>query len=164
VIPFASGAPAVLTGLVGNIVGTTTLVGFGSSFPGVSLTGGNISLVGGAGVATNYAFVVPRDGTITSISAFFSVVVGLSLLDTPDVTAQIYASTDPDSNTFAPVPGALVTMTLPAVTVLGTTVSGTTSGLSIPVTEGTRLLMVFSGTSTLVITLTGYASAGLGLS
>jgi BclB C-terminal domain-containing protein len=154
----------VLTGLVGNIVGTTTLVGFGSSFPGVSLVGGNISLVGGAGVATNYAFVVPRDGTITSISAFFSVVVGLSLADTPDVTAQIYASTDPDSNTFAPVAGALVTMSLPAVTVLGTTVSGTTSGLSIPVTEGTRLLMVFSGTSLLVITLTGYASAGLSLS
>jgi BclB C-terminal domain-containing protein len=163
IIPFSSGGPVVLTGLVGNLIGTTSLVGFGGNFGGVSLVGGNINLIGGSGIASNFAFVVPRNGTITSLSAFFSVVIGLSLLTPINITAQLFASATPNSNTFSPVAGGIVNMTLPGIISVGDTVSATTTGLNIPVTQGTRLLMVFSATSALAVALTGYASSGLAI-
>jgi BclB C-terminal domain-containing protein len=163
IIPLASGAPVTLTGLVGNLIGTTSLVGFGSSFVGVSLVGGNISLVGAPGVATNFAFQVPRDTTITSLSAFFSVTAGISLLADITLTMQIFASTTPDSNIFAPIPGAVVTTTLPGTLNIGDTASAITTGLNIPVLAQTRLLAVFSATSLLAVTLAGYASGGIAM-
>jgi BclB C-terminal domain-containing protein len=77
----------------------------------------------------------------------------------------LYSSTTPD-NTFTPIPGALVTLAPPLTGVLGvgTISNGLTTGLTIPVTPQTRLLMVFSATATgasLINTVIGYASAGI---
>ena len=83
------------------------------------------------------------------------------------IRAQLYSSTTPD-NTFTPVPGALVTLApaLTGVLAAGVTSNGITTGLSIPVTPETRLLMVFSilaaGLS-LVNIVEGYASAGIAI-
>uniref|UniRef100_UPI000363E250 exosporium glycoprotein BclB-related protein n=1 Tax=Paenibacillus ginsengihumi TaxID=431596 RepID=UPI000363E250 len=164
IIPLASGLPVTLTGLIGNLVGTTSLVGFGASFTGVSLVGGNISLVGGAGIATNFAFQMPRDGIITSISAFFSVTAALSLLANINLSMQLFASTAPDSNIFAPIPGAVVTDVLPGIINIGDTTSIIATGLNIPVSAETRILAVFSATSSLAVTLAGYASGGIAIS
>ena len=114
----------------------------------------------------NYAFMMPRDGTITSISAYFTNTTAAALVGTTlTVTAQLYTSTTPD-NTFTPVPGAVVTLS-PAYTGvigIGSISNGIITGLSIPVTSQTRLLMVYSISAagvSLVNTISGYGSAGL---
>ncbi|GAB2479513.1 hypothetical protein GCM10027082_33040 [Comamonas humi] len=168
IIPFASGTPVVMTTIAGGLVGTSSLVGFGSTATGVSLVGSNIDLTGAAGTLLNQAFSMPRDGVITSMSAFFSNTVALALVGTTiTVTAQLYQSTTPD-NTFTPVPGAMVSLAPPltGIVALGTVASGITTGLSIPVTAQTRLLMVYSSTAaglTLINAVTGYASAGVAI-
>lgn len=164
IIPYASGTPAVMTTILGGLVGTTSVVGFGINTPGVSLVGGLID----ATSLTNMAFSVPRDGTISSIAGFFSNTVALALVGTTvTVQAQLY-SAPAGSNSFAPVPGASVTLapSLTGIVSIGSTSSGQTTGLSIPVTAGTRLLLVYSATATglsLINTVTGYVSAGVGI-
>ena len=78
---------------------------------------------------------------------------------------QLYQSTTPD-NTFTAVPGTLLTLapSLTGIAPIGTTASGTLTGLNIPVTAGTRLLLVFGATAsgiTLINTVPGYVSAGV---
>ncbi len=78
---------------------------------------------------------------------------------------QLYQSTSPD-NTFTAVPGSLLTLTpsLTGIAAIGTTASGTLTGLNIPLTAGTRLLLVFGITASGVngvITMSGYVSAGV---
>lgn len=139
------------------------MVGFGSSTTGVSILGDVIDTA----AITNYAFSVPRDGVITSISAFFSTALAVSLVDsTVTITAQLFQSTTPD-NTFTAVPGAEVILAPPLTGVvrIGTVSSGLTTGLNIPVTAQTRLLLVFFASVTdgvdIATSVTGYASAGL---
>ncbi len=162
IIPYASGTPIVMTSIAGGLVGTGSTLGFGGSLTGVTLTGGLIDQT----LINDFAFSMPRDGTITSISADFSTTVALSLVGTTvTITAQLYSSPTPN-NTFAPVPGAVVTLAPPLTGVLaiGTISSGITTGLSIPVTAQTRLLMVYTITAdgvTLINTVTGFASAGV---
>ena len=119
---------------------------------------------------TNFAFSVPRDGVITSLAAYLSISAGLSLIgSTVTVTAQLYESTTPDNN-FVAVPGAVVTLAPPLTGLIsiGDISSGVTTGLNIPVTAGTRLLLVFSAEVTdgldVAAAIAGYASAGLGIS
>ena len=89
IIPFSSGisgaAPA--TGPTGVAV-TGVAVGFGSAI-GVTPVGNTITLPVGI---TTEAFNVPRDGTITSISATFTEVtpVTIPVGGTATITAQVY--------------------------------------------------------------------------
>ena len=128
-----------------------------------------IDLTGTAlGPIINFAFSMPRDGTITSIAAYYSNTVALALVGTTvTITAQLFSSTTPD-NTFTAIPGAVVTLAPPltGVVALGTISSGITTGLSIPVTAETRLLMVFSATAegvTLINTATGIGTSTLAI-
>ncbi|VTR31097.1 BclB C-terminal domain [Actinobacillus pleuropneumoniae] len=168
IIPFASGLPLALTTVLGGLVGTIGLVGFGISGPTVTLAGGTIDLTGAAGTALDFAFNTPRAGTITGISATFSTTLALTLVGTTvTVTAQLY-SAPATSNIFAPIPGALVTLAPPltGVVALGTVSNGFVDGLAIPVAANTRLLMVFSATAagtTLVTAVAGYGSAGVSI-
>ncbi|MEO2204871.1 exosporium glycoprotein BclB-related protein [Paenibacillus pabuli] len=167
IIPYASGLPVALTTVLGGLLNTSSLVGFGNSAGGVSVNGGIIDLTGAAGTLLNFAFSASRAGTITSLAAYFSTTAGLSLVgSTVTITAQLYQSTTPN-NSFTAVPGAVVTLapTLTGVLALGTISSGLTTGLSIPVAAGDRLLMVFSASVTAGIdvasTIAGYASGSL---
>ncbi|MEK5057014.1 spore surface glycoprotein BclB [Paenibacillus sp. FSL H7-0326] len=167
IIPYASGLPVALTTVLGGLLNTSSLVGFGNSATGISVNGGIIDLTGAAGTLLNFAFSASRAGTINSLAAYFSTTAGLSLVgSTVTITAQLFRSTTPD-NTFTAVPGALVTLAPPltGVLALGTISSGLTTGLSIPVAANDRLLMVFSASVTAGIdvatTIAGYASAGL---
>ena len=164
IIPFASGLPLTLTSIVGGLAGIPGFVGFGSSAPGLVALGGLIDLSG----VTNMAFSVPRDGVITDITAFFSTSIALALVGTEvTVNAELYQSTTPD-NEFTPVPGTQINLApaLTGVLPIGTISTGSLTGLSIPVTAGTRLLMVFYITVTgldLITTVAGYASAGVNI-
>ncbi|OME08895.1 exosporium glycoprotein BclB-related protein [Paenibacillus odorifer] len=167
IIPYSSGLPVAMTTVLGGLLNTSSTVGFGSSATNISITGGTIDLTGAAGTLLNFAFSVPRTGTITSMAAYFSATASVSLVgSTVTITAQLYRSTTPN-NTFTAVPGALVTLS-PALTgliALGAISSGNTTGLSVPVTVGERLLLVFTSTVTAGIdvatTVAGYASAGV---
>lgn len=168
IIPYASGLPITLTTIAGGLPGPRALIGFGNSVSGVPTVGTSIDLTGAAGTLLNHAFSMPRSGTITSMSAYFSTTQALSLIGTTvTVSAQLYQSSTPDNN-FTPVPGAVVTLA-PAMTgvlTLGTISSGMTTGLNIPVTAGTRLLLVYSSSAaglSLINTIGGYASAGVGI-
>ncbi|EHE99921.1 hypothetical protein HMPREF9469_01236 [ [[Clostridium] citroniae WAL-17108] len=169
IIPFSSGIPLSLTTIAGGLVGTPGFVGFGSSAPGISIVGGVIDLTNAAGTLTNFAFSMPRDGVITSMSAFFSTTAALSLVGSSiTITAQLYRSATPN-NSFVAVPGAVVTLApaLTGILAIGTLSSGTVTGLSVTVTNQTRLLLVFTATASglaLVNTVAGYASAGLAIS
>ena len=144
------------------MVGTSSIIGFGSSETGISIVGGAIDLTG----INNFAFSAPRDGTITSIAAYFSTAAALTLVGTTiTITAQLFSSPTPD-DTFTAVPGATVTLApaLTGIVAIGAVSNGITTGLAIPVTAQTRLLLVFSATAagvTLINTVLGYASAGL---
>ncbi|EQH93276.1 exosporium glycoprotein BclB-related protein, partial [Clostridioides difficile] len=168
IIPFASGIPLSLTTIAGGLVGTPGFVGFGSSAPGLSIVGGVIDLTNAAGTLTNFAFSMPRDGTITSISAYFSTTAALSLVgSTITITATLYQSTAPN-NSFTAVPGATVTLAPPLTGILsvGSISSGIVTGLNIAATAETRFLLVFTATASglsLVNTVAGYASAGIAI-
>jgi len=152
-----------MTTVVNETIGTTTLVGFGSSVTGVSGIGGIINVT----TISNMAFSMPRNGTITALAAYFSTTVPLSLGDTTvTLTAQVYQSTGPD-NIFIPIPGAFVNLfpTFSGIVSIGAISTGLVTGLNIGVSAGTRLLMVFSADVTagtdIAIAITGFASAGL---
>ena len=164
IIPFASGTPMIMTTIAGGLVGTGTVVGFGSSVTGVSIIG---STIDGTSIS-NEAFSIPRNGTITSISAFFSNTVALSLIgSTVTITVQLYTSPSPN-NIFTAVPGAVVTLA-PALTgfiAIGNISNGITTGLNIPVTAQTRCMLVYTVTAvglTLINTVTGYGSGGVNI-
>lgn len=168
IIPFASGLPVTLTTIVGGLVGLPAFVGFGSSAQGLTALGATIDITNASGTLSNFAFQVPRAGTITSFSAFFSTTAALSLIgSTVVVTAQIYQSATPN-NVFSPIAGTLINLTpsLTGVISVGTLLNGSLTGLSIPVTARTRLMLVLSASAsglTLLNTVVGYASAGLGI-
>ena len=169
IIPYASGNPVTLTTIAGGLIGVPAFIGMGSSASGVTISGGVIDLTNAAGTLTNFAFSMPRDGTITSISAFFSTTLALSLIgSTVTIQATLYSSSIPN-NTFTAIPGAVVTLApaLTGVLAIGSLSSGTTTGLNIPVTNQTRLLLVFTATASglsLVNSIVGYASAGIAIS
>ena len=113
--------------------------------------------------------MVPRNGVITSVAGFFTTTVGLNIVaSVATITAQLYSAPQ-NSNIFSPIPGATVNLspTLSGLIGLGFNSSGITSGLSIPVTAGQRLLLVFSAAITaglpLAATFTGAASGGVSI-
>lgn len=167
IIPYASSQPVSLTTNSSGPV-NMAILGFGSSALGITAAGGVIDLTGGSSQNINYAFSLPRSGTITSLSGYFSSTDPLFLLGTTvTITGQLYSATTPN-NVFTAIPGATVTLA-PALTgavSLGTVSNGITTGLSIPVTAQTRLLLVFSASAaglSLSNTINGYASAGVSI-
>jgi len=164
IIPFASGiVPVTLVTLASGAIDTVSTVGFGTAVTGVGLTGINIDLT--AATSRVEAFTVPRDGTITSISATFVSTVVLSLgLGTATVRAQVYRAVA-GSNVFSPTSAAVDLVPPLSAIAVGTIASGN-ANVSVPVATGDRLLMVFSLTTTgltVGTTLTGNASAGINI-
>jgi len=161
IIPFASGIdPVVLTSLATGLIDTVSLVGFGTSIPGITLTGTNIDLTAATGTE---AFSVPRAGTITSISASLSATVAETLIGTATVRAQIYRA-DAGSNVFSPTTAFVDLAPALSTIAIGTITFGTANVTPVPVAAGDRLLMVFSVTSPgFAATITGNASAGINI-
>ncbi len=150
--------------VLGGLAGTMALVSFGTNDVAV-LVGGLIDTTASSGMA----FSMPRDGTITSIAAYYSVAVAAALVgSTVEITAQLYSSPTPNDS-FAPIAGTEVALapTLSGLVTVGTTTSGELTGLSIPVTAGTRILYVMSAQVVdgidIATILTGMAGGGIGI-
>ena len=143
---------------------TGSVIGFGSNFAGVNVSDATLNL--GVGSLLDYAFVAPRDGVITSISAFFSTTAAVTLLSTVTVQAQVYLA-DANSSSFTPVGTPLsLTPAIGPVIAIGTNRSATMT-TSIPVTTGQKILLVFSSSTggvDLASSVAGFASAGITIS
>lgn len=168
-IPYGSGLPVTMTTVLGGLLNTSSIMGFGTSASGITISAGSIDITGSPILNYSLAFSVPQDGVITGMAAYFSTTVGLSLISSSiTVTARLFESSTPD-NQFTEIPGAVVTLTpdFTGILAIGTVSSGLTPGLSIPVTAGTRLLFVFSAEVTsgldLATAIVGYASGGVSL-
>jgi BclB C-terminal domain-containing protein len=165
----SSGDPVVLTTMAGGLTGQVAVLPLDGDQAGTgSLQGSVLDQTGGPGEVVP-AQTFPTDETIQSITLFSSTTGALALVSTTvTVTAQLYTSTTPD-NTFTPVPGAIVTAAPPltGVIAIGTIANGMTTGLTIPVTAGTRGVVVISATAAgigLVNTVPMYASASISAS
>ena len=116
------------------------------------------------------AFVVPRNGTITSVAAFFSnrATVNVPNNVTATIRAQLWKSKndDPKENTFVPIPGTLVLLApnLAGLVPSDSSFSVVGTPLSEAVLAGVRLIMVFTvvapGDSG-ALAINGVASAGI---
>jgi BclB C-terminal domain-containing protein len=168
IIPFASGLPAVGSSLLA-VISTGTVVGFGNSSQNAVVVGSDIDLTGSLGTLLNMAFVVPRAGTITGLSATYSNVAILSIGATVVVlTVQIYKNAaGSGTNIFSPLATVSVAIDITGtLTILGGLAAGNSGVISVPVAIGDRLIL-FSSIATnnpdLLITATGYISAGLSI-
>ncbi len=127
-----------------------------------------IDLSNAVGEVVNFAFSMPRNGFITSVTGFFSSAETTAIPSTTiTVHARIYASAIPN-NVFTAIAGteiALAPALGPNITV-GDVASGAINGLMIPITAQTRIMMVFFATAegeTLANTTIGYVSGGIGI-
>jgi len=101
IIPFASRTTITMSSDATGAALTGSIVGASASFSGISANAGTINLASGA--LANYAFSMPRAGTITSFAAYFSTTTPLTLGSaTVFVTAWVWVSTAP-SNIFTPL-------------------------------------------------------------
>jgi len=167
IIPFSSGiVPVELAVLASGLIGTGSIVGFGTSIPDVTI-GNTINITTDilGGVVTE-AFSAPRAGTITSISASLTTLATVAIFGSVTVRAQIYRAVA-GSNVFSPTT-AFVDLAPPLASIaLGTITFNTRDVTPVQVAAGDLLLMVFSasssGTGTLGFTVTGAASAGINI-
>ena len=163
IIPYASGLVTTLATVVGGLANVSAILGFGWNDTLVGV-GNIIDLT----LLSNTSFMMPRDGVITSISGYISVQAALTTTAEITITGQLYQSTTPD-NDFTAIPGATVTLspTISGIISIGDTAFGVQSGLNIPVTAGSRLLLVFTPTVTggidIATAMTVYISGGVNI-
>jgi len=163
----SSGKDAVtITTLAGGLTGSGAVLPLsGSGAIITSLTSGSVDATTVSGLAQP----LPKNSTLTGLTASFTVSQAQSLIGTTVyVTGQVWKA-NPGSTSFSPIPGAACT-TSPSLTGLissGMSSACTVAGLSIPVTAGTRLVTVFSATAdgiSMINSITGYGSAGATIS
>ena len=143
IIPFASdGGIEIGHDGPGVTADQVYVVGFGNSFR-ARIESGRLDL--SDEIHENLAFTLPRDGVVTSIAASFKFAAPPKLFHDepgPPIIAQLWEATGPD-DVFSRIPGALVSMPIETDT-RNLVLSGISTGLAIPLTAQTRILMVFS--------------------
>ncbi|MGN7478302.1 exosporium glycoprotein BclB-related protein [Solibacillus silvestris] len=164
IIPFSSGiTPVVLATAVGGLVGLGSQIGFGTAVPDLTILNNTIDL---SAIVTE-AFSVPRNGNITAISASFTALEAITILGNATVTAQVYRA--PAGSTLFTATNARVVLAPPftGLLTLGQTSFASSDVAPVPVSQGDRLIMVYtlSGTGILDIAeVSGTASAGITIS
>lgn len=164
IIPFSSGTtPVALATLASGLVGLPWQIGFGSATIGATIAGETIDLTG----IVNEAFSVPRNGSITAISAKFSTIISDLIEGTVTISARIYRA--PANSVIFTATNAAVDLTpsFSGAVATGQTASAFANIVPIPVAQGDCLLMVYSLSGTgieIAQILTGTASAGITIS
>ncbi len=162
----SSAGPTAMTSIVGGLVGTAAMLppnGYGA-VTSPTVLGGSLNLVG----SSDPGQPIARDGTITAVSGHLSLTVALSLVgSTVTPFVQVWKA-DQGSNTYFPVAETYTSLSpLTGVLSIGTTASGQTTGLAVPVLAGERLLVVTGVTATgltLVNTVVGNVSTSVAVS
>lgn len=162
VLPFSSGNPITLsTDAAGNTTSAAAPgFGFAESF---AFSTNPINATNALYVP---AFLMPRDGIITQSAAYFTVTNDYELGSTVvTITSEIYRSVAPN-NVFTLITGSAVTLapSFSGTTPAGSNSFGIVSDLDIPVTSGTRLMIVykiFAAGTAIALNINGFISAGL---
>ncbi|MDM5250696.1 exosporium glycoprotein BclB-related protein [Lysinibacillus sp. G4S2] len=171
IIPFSSGVTTVTLATIANgVIGVPSLIGFGSAVPGVTIVNNTLNL---SNIITE-AFVVPRAGNITAISASFSALATVAippattpvpLAGTTTLRAQVYLA--PAGSNVYTATSVFVNLA-PAFSglLIGNEIAFNSANvIPFPVAVGDKLLMVFSIAATTGVTIaqaiTGTASAGI---
>jgi len=165
ILSSSSGEPAVATTIIPGVSGTVTVLPLSGSTSetGVSVVGGAIDLTG-----ITAGQPVARDGTITAVAGFSSLTVAVPLVGTTVTqTISVYQSTTPD-NIYTQIAGTEVVLapSLTGVLAIGTVASGILTGLSIPVTAGSNLVVVYAITAdgvSLINVITADVSASVNI-
>ncbi|GAB3688223.1 hypothetical protein GCM10027592_02820 [Spirosoma flavus] len=133
----------------------TLLVGPNTDF-GVNDNSDNLQTTGGT------AHLLPRNGTLTTMSAYFTVgQIATNYYDSA-FQARLYKA-DPNSSLYRLIPNALVNFSIPQGTYqIGYTFEGSVTGLSIPLEAGSRYLVGFTGGLS-ISNLSGFAGAALSI-
>ena len=162
VIPFSSGITLVnLSTLANGVIGLPSLIGFGTALAGFTPINNEFDT---SGFATE-AFSFSRSGTITAISAAFTVTIGINaLVGVTTINARIYRAPE-GSTVFTGTTATIdLTPTFTGIVSTGTTAFGSADITPVPLVRGDRLLMVFSITTNgvnVLQTITGTVSAGI---
>jgi len=158
---YASGSPLTMVTLISGLASTGAVIGADNSAISISVAATNVDLTGGSGQNINMAQQAGKNGVLTSLSVVFSGVTSLTLVAaTATVKVQLYSAAA-NSNTFAPT-SASVNVSLPSNVALGTLVNAQATGLNVPISQGTRYLLVASLTTTglaIATTVTAYIGA-----
>jgi BclB C-terminal domain-containing protein len=142
-----------LTTLLGGLTGAVAVLPLNGYVPAASmqnLMGGSTLNLSAAQTVDGIPQSFPADVTITGLSGQVQNTAALSLVGTT-ITIQVQLYTAPQGiDTFTAVPGAICTMSpsLTGVIAIGTSMSCTTTGLSIPVPIGSKGVMVMSASAT----------------
>ncbi|WP_060665597.1 exosporium glycoprotein BclB-related protein [Bacillus sp. CHD6a] len=164
ILPYSSGTPVALATVADEFISTGATLGFGTSFERINIAENTIDVSGGGGVL-NFAFPIPRDTTITGISAYFTTTVEVSLETPVSVIASLFSA--PPRETEFTETAVTVTLQpeLEGVITVGEVLTGTVTGLSETIPAGTRLLLVFytESETALASVVTGFASASLAI-
>lgn len=158
-----SSHPATATTILGGLPGSVEVLPLSgsTSTSGVAIVGGVIDLTG-----TTTGQPIARDGTITSLAAFASNAAAVALVGTTVTqSVSLWQSTGFD-NIYSPIPGAEVFLFPPltGIVSIGQVTSEMATGLSIPVTAGTKLIVVYSASVTAGIDVATVISADVGAS
>lgn len=133
IIPYASGASVSLTTPGTDDVRGAAFLGFGSKVEeNITI---NTAIAGPTAQYQEFAFVVPRNGTITGLSA---AAIKTNNSTAGDVTFQVYLA-NTNSLSFSPLTDAIVTFASPAQNNIN---GASTGAISHAVTTGMRLLLV----------------------
>lgn len=164
IIPYASGI-AVTAFSVAGIAESGSLIGFGNAVTDIGVLDGVVDLTGTLfdGELLNFAFSIPKNGSIESIAATFSISEAISLSRSTTLHVQLF-SAPAGSNIFSALPAADLSMTITGPRAIGDTVSGFLDIIpNIHVVAGTRLLLVMyiTGETLSIPNVEGYLSAGV---
>ena len=158
IIPYASGSPISIRG------DQVSILGFGnSSTVEPDFVGRDFFVDGVEG--DRFAFSVPRNGTVTSLAARFVASQPTQVYSPFAIIAELY-SADVTSTFFSPAGASVVLEPRPPGFIQrGDQFSGILTGLNIPVTAQTRLLLVFRcrGCAPAGISVIGHANAGVSI-
>ncbi|MFA6060679.1 MAG: hypothetical protein WC756_20955 [Taibaiella sp.] len=162
VASWSSGTPMQLQNGSG---GQTALIGNGAWIDYLATVGNLVNLTGLQN--NNFAFLMPRNGVITSLRMNFCT---MSFYNFPagqsgHVVARLYVNDDMYHSLYELVPGAECTSSqaLSGSPAIGECLGSFTTNLSVPVTAGSRLLVVFSFTGNITTMIGGYASAAVNI-
>jgi BclB C-terminal domain-containing protein len=146
---------------------TPAYVAFGLNVTGIEIFGNPINITSDSSIS-DFAFTVPRDGTITDITSTFIATAALSLaIGQVFINCQLYSAAA-SQPIFTPIAATRLQLTPGLSTIsIGTVVNGALHGLSVPVSAGTQLMMVFaannSSAQSLAGTVIGYTSASVAI-
>jgi BclB C-terminal domain-containing protein len=169
IIPYASGAtPVVLANLLGGTLTQSAVLGFGSSANVPVLFGGQINLTNEAAIQ-NFAFQMPRDGTLTRLYGTFTLLANLTLPANNVQTVELLLYTAPANSFVFTFTGISVPIaTYSQLLTVAPLASSNSLQFFLPAPAGTQILLVVASRLTNVATplinaVTGVVSAGLNI-